>query len=339
MAADLKTRLAKLLELRDGSDEDALLRGLPRALTDKSSYLVAKAAAIIAERQFSDLVPDLLVAYNRLFNTEQDDEDDVFVDPLSLGKKAIAQALCDLDYRHPAPFERGLRCRQREPMYGGGVESKYPSRIDTAAGLRAICALALAASDAPGYDVMHALVDALVDPYKEVRIEAIRAFESFAGTESVLLLRLKSHLGDLEPEVLGQCFRSLLSCERVPAVAFVAERLSETNKDVVFEAAAALAGSREPEAIAEVRSFWNRQMPLETRRGILYSLAESPVPQIVDLLLLAIADSRADVATAAVESLAASRFRAASRTAAHAAVEQTRSAPLMRAYIEAFGEL
>jgi hypothetical protein len=63
-------------------------------------------------------------------------------------------------------------------------------------------------------------------------------------------------MGDQEPEVLGQCFSSLLSLSPGSARPFIQRFLTYGDEAVSAEAAAAFAASREPEAIEMLKLFW-----------------------------------------------------------------------------------
>jgi hypothetical protein len=118
--------LERLSALRECPPAEAL-PALRTALADRVNVVVAKAAKIGAERQMKELIPDLLFAFNRLF------EDPADRDPQCWGKNAIAGALRDLEYRESAPFLRGMRHVQMEPVWG--------RHEDTAQPLRGICVL------------------------------------------------------------------------------------------------------------------------------------------------------------------------------------------------------
>src|ERR1035438_2565433 len=98
-----------LNRLREAPPADAV-PPLRKALADRVNLIVAKAAKIAAERQLRDLVPDLLCAFDRLF------EKPVARDPQCWGKNAISQALVAMEHRQVAPFLRGLR-----PVQIGGA--------------------------------------------------------------------------------------------------------------------------------------------------------------------------------------------------------------------------
>jgi hypothetical protein len=75
---------------------------LRKALRDRVNVIVAKAASISAELQLYALLPDLLSAFERLFDKPRES------DPQCWGKNAIAKALKDLDHRESATFLRGV---------------------------------------------------------------------------------------------------------------------------------------------------------------------------------------------------------------------------------------
>src|SRR5262249_25239960 len=149
------------------------------------------------------------------------------------GKNAIAKALREMEYSEAAPFLRGARYVQMEPVWGG-VQ-------DTAGALRGICLLALpGCSDIRREDILRFLVDALTESDPAVRADAARAIGAMGGDDSALLLRLKARLGDSEPPVMGQVFESLLAVERVRALEFLEGFLHSDGGAVAEEAALAI---------------------------------------------------------------------------------------------------
>ena len=76
---------------------------LRKGLKDRAGIVAAKAAQVSAELQFKDLLPDLLAAFDRLF------ENAVQRDPQCWGKNAIAKALAAFDHRESPPFALGSR--------------------------------------------------------------------------------------------------------------------------------------------------------------------------------------------------------------------------------------
>ena len=101
------------LRLLSDTDPGAAGNALRKALTNRVGLVVAQAAKVVAELRLVELLPDLLRAYDRLF------ENPVERDPQCWGKNAIARALTALDYRESEPFVRGSRHIQMEPVWGG----------------------------------------------------------------------------------------------------------------------------------------------------------------------------------------------------------------------------
>ena len=122
----LAKKIAELNKLRDDPNSGDTTQALRRALADRSPHVVAKAAELCSELSKSELVPDLLKAYQRMFS------DPVKQDPGCLAKTAIASALVGLDCQDIEAYRQGIKYQQHEPVWGG--------EKDTAAQLRAVCA-------------------------------------------------------------------------------------------------------------------------------------------------------------------------------------------------------
>lgn len=276
----VEEELAKLA----ASEDPAALR---KALAGRINVLAAKAARMAAERQWHDLIPDLLAAFDRLL------EKPVERDPQCWGKNAISKALVELGYRESAPFLRGVAHIQMEPVWGG--------QEDTASALRGTCVLALAAcGDIPREKVLRKLADALCDRAEPVRVEAARALAQMEGEEGALLLRLKARMGDREPGVTGQVFDCLLQVERGEALEFVAGFLKSEDEAAAEEAALALGASRMPGAIEILRAAWKERKDEMLLRAISASRLEEAIAFLVELAR----DGRMKDAAAAVEALA-----------------------------------
>jgi len=121
-------QLAALDELRHQAPE-AALEALRKVLTHRNNYVVAKAADLVRELALAELVPQLLVAFDRFFT------EPVKTDPQCWAKNALSRALAAFEYHDAAVFLRSMRHIQLEPVWGG--------RSDTAGTLRGTCALAL----------------------------------------------------------------------------------------------------------------------------------------------------------------------------------------------------
>ena len=192
----LDDKLAAVRLLRDRDPSPELTAELKTAIDDRSNLIVAAAAAIAGDQGLLELVPTLASALDRFL------VDPLKTDKLCRAKLAVIQALDKLEHRAPDVFLKAARHVQLEPVWGGSE--------DTAAPLRAAALLALARIDVDG--LLTILVDALVDPQKDVRIAAAQAL-GYHGSESAgLILRLKARLGDREPEVFSECLSGLLAC-------------------------------------------------------------------------------------------------------------------------------
>ena len=289
----IEDEIEALNRLCSGTPADAAAP-LRKALSDRVNLIVAKAAKLAAEMRLQDLLPDLLRAFDRLF------EKPVERDPQCWGKNAIAKALVTLDHHEAAPFLRGIRHIQPEPVWGG--------EEDTAATLRGTCALALpACADVTRGQVFRHLVDALADRALPVRSDAARAIAQMEGEEAILLLRLKARLGDAEVEITGEVFDYLLQLEREQALPFVAGFLQPSLGPVAEEAALALGSSRQPAAAPLLEEAWNRQRDPGYRLVLLRSLSATRQPDALEFLFNLVRNGRAADAVSALEALALHR--------------------------------
>jgi HEAT repeat protein len=319
-----KAKLAALDAVRASREFDGARPMLRKALADRSAYVAAKAAAVVGEAYLTDLVPEVAGAFTRLL--AGDDED-----PGCRAKDTIAKALKDLDHHDPAPYVAGLGHVQMEAVWGG--------KVDVAGPLRATCAQALVACDIDAAVLLALLVDHFVDGDKWVRIDVARAIAQLDRPESAVLLRLKALCGDAEPEVVGQCLRSLLECGPPDSVPFVARFLEAPPDDVRFEAMNALAEAKAPEAFGYIARFWEGDLDLDLRRATLASLAACPHAEAAEFLLGIVGDGGGDLAQAALAALAASRFRKDVRERVRAAVALGANVRLERAFEEHFASL
>ena len=292
-ARRVEEEIERLGRLRDAADPGAAA-ALRKALTDRVGLVVAKAAKVAAALELHELIPDLLRAYERLFDKPAER------DPQCWGKSAIAQALVSLDHREAVPFLRGARWTQMEPVWGG--------QEDTAAGLRGICLLALpACAEARREIVFRCLVDGLADRAQTVRVEAARAIAQMGGDEAPLLLRLKARTGDGEPPVIGQVFDSLLGLEANEAVPFVAGFLDSRGEEVSAEAALALGASRLEAAVEALERAWTATRDSALRDALARALSVSRQPRAIGFLLDVVKSGRPAESAAALEALSIHR--------------------------------
>lgn len=285
----IEEQLDALSRLRGASPAEAV-PALRKALTDRVNLVAAKAAKIAAERPSPEVVPDLLRAFERLF------EDPAKRDPQCWGKNAIAQALRDLGHRDSAAYLRGAVHIQMEAVWGG--------QEDTAGPLRGVCLLALpGCPDLLREQTLRHMVNALTEPSPMVRADAARALAEMQGDDCALLLRLKARAGDAEPAVTGQVLESLLALERREALPFVKQFLAAADQ-VAEEAALALGGSRQSFAVEVLLEAWPTARGLEYRQALLRALSISRDEGAIEFLKGLVTEGRAQDAADARAALA-----------------------------------
>jgi len=262
-------QLAALDALRQLPTE-ACVQPLRKALTQRNNFVVAKAADLVRQFQLNQLIPDILITFDRFF------DDPVKSDPQCWAKNAVSRTLAAFEHQDAEVFLRGMRHHQHEPVWGGSS--------DTAGTLRATCALALvqcrSLTDA---DLLSHLVELLGDKDKAVRAEATRAIEQVGSPSAALLLRLRAILGSgsvsEEPEVLGACYSGILRLEGASAIPWVSRFLASSD-DSAAEAALAIAGTHSPQGFELLRERF----------------AHEAGPWFCSVLLSAIALTRQDAA-------------------------------------------
>src|SRR4051812_37327677 len=97
----LEEQIEAFRALRGSEATPATMAALRKGLGDRTGLVVAQAAKVAAELHSSELLPDLLRAFDRLF------ENPVERDPQCWGKNAVARALTEFDYRGSEPYLRG----------------------------------------------------------------------------------------------------------------------------------------------------------------------------------------------------------------------------------------
>ena len=211
---------------------------------------------------------------------------------------AIARALFNLDYDGADLFLSGMRHVQMEPVWGGS--------FDTAAELRAVCAMGLANTTYP--DKLRELVDLLVDREWQARAGAVRAIAVVGSEAALLLLRFKALSGDKETEVLADCFSGLLSVEGAEAVPLVASFADSKDRKSREAAILALGASRRADAIEWLKERFRRHSPdMETRKCILLSLATSRMEAAIEFLLGLIREGSPQISEFAVSAMEINR--------------------------------
>jgi hypothetical protein len=290
-AADEQNSVEQKLAELDAlpADRGARSEPLAAALAHKHYRVVAKAARLAADALLYDLVPLLLGAYPRFLDKP------LKTDPSCYAKKALARALVALDCDDAEFFLAGLRLRQMEPVWGGTA--------DTAADVRASCAMGLVASGNPR--ALVALAELLYDPLPDARVGAVRAAACGNPREAELLLRSKIVAGDAEPAIVGECFSALLSVEPEESLAFVAPYLAHADDALRELAALAIGESRVPGGLEVLKNAWDDVVVAEEFRFALIRAAAAHRSEAAfDWLLAIAAQARPPVAGQVVEALA-----------------------------------
>ena len=258
---------------------EAAIAPLRKALRDRVNVVAAKAAAISAEFQLQTLMPDLLHAFERLFDKPLQN------DPQCWGKNAIAKALKDLGHAESAVFLRGMRHIQMEPVWGG--------EADTANVLRGTCALALVqCGDITRDETFLHLIDAVTESDPTVRRDAALAIEQMAGREAVWILRMKARAGDGEPAVTGQVFESLLRLDPGSSTTFVGGFLEHKNEQVAEEAALALGASRLQPALEILKEAWKKFKSRAIGPVLLRAISASRSDDALEFLFAIVREAR-----------------------------------------------
>ncbi len=240
-----------------------------KALAAKSNLIVAKAARLIGNAQSIGLNNEMVDAFNRVI------EKGSATDKGCSATIAIARTLIQLEFDAPDLYLRGIRHVQMEPAFGPPV--------DAATELRAVCAMGLANSSYP--HKLRELVPLLVDKEWQVRAGAIRAI-GVIGTEAAsLLLRFKMLSGDKDPEVMSDCFISVLSLEANEGLALIAPFTKSPDPEIREAAILALGASRRNDAIAWLIAHFPQTSDPAGRKCILLSLSTSRVEAAVEFLL------------------------------------------------------
>jgi HEAT repeat protein len=311
---DVEQQLVQLSRLGDGPVSDAAISTLSKALTDRVNLVVAKAAQVAATLQLRPLIPGLLAAYERLFHSGAED------DPQCTGKRALIQALINLDYDEAAPFLRGYRYVQMEAVY-------RTMREDSAAPLRSLCTLGLVqCTDLSRAAKLRHLVTVMSDEADAVRIDAIRAIEQMDGEEAALLCRLKAGVGDQSPVVTGQAIEAVLDLEGERALDFAQTFLASPDEPLAEEAALAMGASRLPAAIKILEEAFARH----PRPIFLRAISIARLDAGFAVLLGLIRDG--DAPAAALDALAIHRGSMEIETAVHEAVIAQNDEALLARY-------
>jgi hypothetical protein len=277
---------ALINQVRDQPTTPDAILILEQVLRSKHGVAVAQAARIVAQAELRNLIPELVAAFDRFMHNAAS------TDPNCHAKKALADALYRLEYSEEQPFLAGIRHIQMEPVWGG--------QVDTAPGLRGICALGLVRMNYA--DVMLELGDLLADSESEARIGAVRAIAYRNDSQGLPLLRLRVKVGD-QPTVLSECFAAMLRLAPTQSLPLVANFLNDADAQVCEMAAIALGESRLPETLPLLQGWWNRIRDAELRQTGLLAMAMLRLDESIEFLLSLIANGKKPDAQAALAAL------------------------------------
>jgi hypothetical protein len=280
--------LAAIHTIRQSPENYDLKRDLAPFLRHKSNHAIAAAAAVAEHLEAAVLAPDLVQAFEKLMR------DPAKLDQACKATIAIVQALIQLEDAAAKVYFAGIRHVQKEGSFGPPV--------DAAAPLRGLCARGLARMGHP--DALLECVTLLADPEIAARAGAVRAIADSGRPDGVLLLRLKTLLGDKEIDVTGECFAALLSLDPVGSVEFVAQFLNSRTDGIGEQAALALGESRQPAAFEALREAWEGGGAAEQRRTLLVAIAMLRIDEALEFLLSRLAEESGPVAADALAGLA-----------------------------------
>ncbi len=266
---------------------------LSTSLKEKHYRIVAKAAKLCAEHLLYELEENIIRAYQHFLKNP------IKTDPNCIAKRALSRAFVDLDGKHLEFYLAGLQYKQLEPVWGGSV--------DTAADIRASCAMGLVAT---GYSrALQEITLLLNDAEPAARLGAVRAMGCGNPNSAELLLRSKALAGDDSAEVTGECFSQLLSIEPDYSPAFIARFLNpewiEKESGAVREFAALTLGeSKLPMALGYLKKAWSDEILDKGFRQIIIRAASLHRSDAAfDWLLSIIENENAHLSRCAVEAL------------------------------------
>jgi HEAT repeat protein len=291
----LEATLSQLKELRADPTAPASLERLTKALSDRSNLVAARAAEIVREARLDALLPHVAGMFRRFM------ADPVKSDPGCAAKRAAAQALYELGADERDLLLDGARFVQHEPSFGRAFDKP----LDTAAELRATCALALVRLGHP--QQLEVLADHLVDPEPQVRLTAARGIGYSGSDAGALLLRLKVQAGDAEEDVLAECFAQLVRLSPARSIAFTTRFLDVPDESLRRAAAFALGGSREPAALRALTDRWEADFTPENRHFLVPAIAMHRSKEAIDFLIDRLDAVGPELGAAVIEGLSAHR--------------------------------
>jgi hypothetical protein len=317
----IETQLAALSRLREEPNSPALRKELQKHLSSKMNLIVAKAAQLATHLGESDLLPELIEAFDRfMVNPAQTDKG-------CLAKIKLMKGLCARGCQHEDVFIKGIRHVQLEPAYGGPV--------DTACELRATSALGLV--EMGSTQALTELVTLMADKEVEARIGAVRGLAHSEQEAAWLLLRFKVLAGDSEPAVISECFAALMRGWPRKSLRFVGSFVDPAYPSLSEAAALALGESRSPEAFELLKQKWEGTCHPGFRQMLLLPIALIRHEGALDFLLSLVATRDVQTASAAITALAVHQQDPRVRERLRAAVGGSDKVGLLRVFESQFG--
>lgn len=301
------THEATLEKLAVPSSEPGFAREVAQALTHRHFLVVERASVLAQSLCLADLVPALIEAYSRFVPHGSK------ADPGCRAKVAILSALDHLGTLDAEPFIAAVRLVQREPVWGGSVDTAGPVRLRGVSGL-----LRMNHPDALIYAGL-----LLSDADLGVRAGVAEALGHYGTREHAGFVVQRLALPEQEPEVRVACASSLLHlCFDWGRVYLVAE-LTQPDQLRRETALLALAQSDRSEAVTHVID-WVSEVATEPelRVGIM-ALGAGRSATARQFLLASIEGDSALRARLALEALATHRYDPALVTQVRSAVERS----------------
>ena len=283
--------------------------------------LVSRALAKLGEKPEAvaeDLIADLFERHRR---------GSADTDPGCEIKAACIRLLGNMESGLVDTFLAATAYRQKEPAYGGP--------IDTAADLRA---QAFAALVALGYRELHySAVDLLHDDEPETRRLTIAAMAEIGSEGAELLLRAKLASGDPEPAVTAECFSSLMRLNADKTMPLAVASMNDADPVVAEAAALAIGESRHPEAFTHLRTHWEENPSPRDRDKLVLPIALTRHAAARDFLLEALASGERRLERSLLSALSIYRGDDALRARLEAVIEDKRNPRLEALFRETFG--
>ena len=279
-------QLATLRRLRLGEGTPGAIAELGELLKHSKLHgLVLKGAAELADKWEARSLAEVLCAAAEAASPDVAGGEANKRDPGCEGKEAVLRAVVGWDAELPAFYVKAAKWVQHAPVMKGSV--------DVAAETRGLAAIGIAQTRAGGpEDALNMIIELLVDAEAKTRLRAAQALAIWRGPESAPLLRLKAHLGDEQPEVLGEVFAGLIRHDPRQQLSFVAGFLDDEDERVVEAAALAVGESRQAAGLEPLTGAYGRFAGHPIGSSILMSIALLRQEESLDWLLKRLAKAR-----------------------------------------------